>query len=105
MKVYAQYRLEWLGYAVYFYEEQPDGSTKYRLSDGSYRVVPRGERVDRIEPTLIVDHGEEAQNLIEALQRSGVQPKQLTLIEGQHQAQSAHLADLQKILRKQGVME
>lgn len=104
MAVYVQYRIEFQSYDI-FITQEIEGQGRYFLqADGTKRFVARNTYPSDLAPTIRLDDYQ-AKELIEALQRSGLQPKQLTLIEGQYAAQSEHLKDLQKILRKQGVME
>jgi hypothetical protein len=56
-----------------------------------------------MKPTFFI-RSSVATELIEALQKAGVQPKQLSKIEGQYEAQGKHLADMQAILRKRGLL-
>lgn len=77
-----------------FYVRQPDDTELF---------IPLGMYPASVKPTFILRE-EHAHELIEALQEKGVQPKQLTKIEGQYDAQGKHLSDLQAILKKQSIM-
>ena len=93
------------GYAVYLYIDLEGTRTRLiRQPDGSDMEVQRGMVHNDIKPTFTLDE-DDARNLIEALQREGVQPRQLTLVEGQYDAQGKHLADLQNILKTKGLMK
>ena len=102
MKVRVEHRFWQREYAVFVYRLIDDEHVEVQKADGQYERLPPGAQHD-LAPTFAI-HEHLAQELIEALQGVGVQPKQLTLIEGKYEAQSAHLKDLQAILRKQGYM-
>ena len=104
MKIAVQFRLEWYAYAVYRYCEVEGRGREFGQPDGTRVLIQPGQYQADLKPTFLVPV-DEAPDLIEQLQKSGVQPKVIARVEGQLEAQSAHLADLQKILRKQGVME
>lgn len=103
MKVSVQYKIEWNAYAVYCYHEIEGRQRDFQQPDGTFITVRPGERLD-IAPTFLLDW-DTVPKLLEALQQAGVRPVELSKVEGKLEAQSAHLADLQKILRKQKVME
>ena len=106
-EVHAQYSMTSLGYDLVFYRKLPNGTREFlQFPDGPciIKSVPPNTFDDGVLPTVRLGM-ETIQNLVEAVQRSGVQPKAITKIEGQYQAQGEHLSDLRKILRKQGVME
>lgn len=90
-------------YAVYVYREI-NGIRYVQQANGPEFEVQRHSPNPNLKPTFLLDE-EIATDLIEALQREGVQPKQLTLIEGQYDAQGKHLADLQNILKTRGFMK
>jgi hypothetical protein len=90
-------------YEVYLYRDIEGVGSYFQQPDGTEILIKHYEMIQGIKPTFMLDR-DTAPNLIEALQKSGVQPKQLTLVEGKYQAQSDHLKDLQQILRKQNVM-
>ena len=102
MKVRVEHRFWQREYAVFVYRLIDEEHVEVQKPDGHYERVHPGANYDLPPTFAIPEHL--AQQLIEALQGVGVQPKQLTLIEGKYEAQSAHLHDLQNILRKQGYM-
>ena len=101
--VHVQYVWQRHCYEVFVWHDQGDARV-FDQPDGQ-RLVQRYEDPTAVELKPSFEISEYiVQNLIEALQKQGVQPKQLTLIEGKYEAQSAHLKDLQNLLKKQGYM-
>ncbi|MGL5174183.1 MAG: hypothetical protein ACRC75_10045, partial [Olsenella sp.] len=85
-----------MAWEVFLYRD--DGASRhFQQPDGTVIVVSRDDYSPQIKPTFTL-HYEGAQNLIEALQKVGVRPIEASKVEGQLEAQSAHLADLQNIL-------
>lgn len=91
-------------YAVYVYREIEGQCTQYVQPDGSLLSVETGVMNENVKPTIVLDEPTIKQ-MMEAFQNIGVQPKQITLIEGKYEAQSQHLADLQNMLRCSGRMK
>jgi hypothetical protein len=90
-------------YEVYLYREVEGIGSYFQQPDGTEILIKHSQMISGIKPTFLIDR-DTAPRLVEALQKVGVQPKELTKIEGQYEAQGKHLTDLQSILRKQGVM-
>lgn len=105
MKVHLSEQFACHGWDVYLYRDLGDDKKLIRLPDGkdkvidSYSIIPND-----IPPTFFIDYPT-AQELIAALQMKGVRPVEISKVEGKLESQSAHLADLQNILRARGIMK
>jgi|CXWL01.1.fsa_nt_gi hypothetical protein len=105
MRVFIRDQFMQRSYEIFQLREIEGHGTYVRQPDGSEVFVPIGVwPVQDVKPTFTIDY-HSAQELVEALQKTGVKPKELTKIEGQFAAQSAHLADLQNIIRTRGIMK
>lgn len=104
LKIHVERKWHLFCFDYYIYEEtvdgrifhQPDGR-RVVLQPGTHDVEGTIKPMGSIPENIVHD-------LVEALQRIGVQPKQLSVIEGKYQAQSEHLADLQNILKTRKIM-
>lgn len=96
------WRQEW---EVFVYQETVDGGRCFMQPDGASIVLREHTVVSADLKPMFTINQNVASELIEELQKAGVRPKELTKIEGQYQAQSAHLEDLRNILRTRGIMK
>lgn len=106
--VRVQYAWHRMAYEIMLVRRLNNKATEYLQLQQSQPVsvvtVMDGEWNESLLPTLRIDEFT-ACNLVTALQTVGVKPKDATKLEGVLEAQTLHLSDLQKVLRKQGVME
>jgi len=79
-----------------------DGARRFHQANGQIITVDEHSHQE-IEPLFEIDY-HSAPELLTALQKAGVRPVELSKVEGVLEAQTAHLKDLQSILRKQGYM-
>lgn len=88
---------------VFLYRERGDAK-EFMQPDGTLILADAGIYPSDLKPMFTLNQNT-AQELISELQNAGVRPRELTKIEGQYQAQSAHLEDIRNILRTCGIME
>lgn len=105
MKVYLNERFACHGWDVYLYRDLGDDKKILLLPDGQEKVIDSCSILPNdITPTFFIDYPT-AQELIAALQSKGVRPVEISKVEGKLESQTAHLADLQNILRARGIMK
>lgn len=107
MKIAIDYRFAHDAFDCYLYVDDGDVRRFQQPGDRKGEYVWREIRVGEMASDLIPSftlYRSVAKELIEQLAAHGFTPRLQTLIEGKYEAQSAHLKDLQAILRKQGYM-
>lgn len=94
-KIKLQERYGGMGYDLYVYTHNPDGSTTLD-KNGLQEKIPEGGAVS--VPSFRFQR-DDLQLLMEELARVNIKPKEASKTEGLYAAQSEHLKDLRKILK------
>ena len=102
MNFHVEDRFHWGALRVFAYTDAGD-TRRFHQGDGLIVTIQEGMMTDDIKPLFEIDY-QSAPRLIEALMRAGTRPVEISKVEGMFEAQTAHLKDLQNLLRKQGYM-